>query len=532
MTASPEQRRCRDRLSRRVTGLFGSDGLVRAPVESRVLESSLLLVLVDDLVPAHRARDRLARYLKHTLDTAPPDGVQVAVARAALDGGAAGAAGVDAELDRFGHFTAARKRLMFRTLLAALGAVPWPRVSWDSYAARGEQSWLQVEMTALKAVAAHGRGCPERITDAEWSTLETVACGERIWEGNHLARLMALLALRHHPVLRAAAVRGTEHTVRHLRADGGLPFITGMDVFTTALAGLALTATGQTEHPVLDAAARALAALQHDDGGFGFTRGVLQSDTDDTAYCLEFLRACAPGRYAETVRRAEDFLLAQQNDDGGFPTFAHGVASERTMTAAAVNALAPSLRCRPALTYALRHLTDPDRLALPPESSWSRNTTNAVFRTVLACRAVGSPPGATAPLRERMLGHLTAGRRGDGGYGHGGAEPSDPISTAYAAVALAHMPHGAPGAATALRGAVDFLVAHQRPDGGFTSVPDQAGPRPLLYDAPALADVCVLLGLAHALDCVPSEPGGTPVPGGAGRTPGPGGTGRTPGAAE
>lgn len=500
LAASPQQRNCSDMLSRRVAGLFGDNGLLRAPVESRVLESALLLVLVEDLLPADAARDRLTRYLKHTLDTAPPDGVQLAVARAVLDGGAAGAATAEAELRRFGHFTAERKRLMFHTLLAALGAMGWPRVPWQSYAVDGQQSWLHVEMTALKALAAHGRDCPDQLTGAEWHALETVACGERIWEGNHLARLLALLALRHHPVSRAAAVRGTEYSLRHLRADGGLPFITGMDVFATALAGLALTATGYAGDPVVVGAARALAELQHADGGFGFTRDVLQSDTDDTAYCLEFFRSCDPGRYAEAIRRAEDFLLARQNDDGGFPTFAHGVASEQSMTSAAVNALAPSPRCRKAVAGALRYLTAPDRLSLPPESSWSRNTTNAVFRTVLACRAATptQAPGADA-LREHLLGHLAAAQRSDGGFGHGGSAPSDPISTAYAAIALAHIPPGAPGAPDMLREAVDFLVARQRADGGFTSVPDQAGPRPLLYDAPVLADVCVLLGLGHAL---------------------------------
>ncbi|GAA2090194.1 hypothetical protein GCM10009759_13570 [Kitasatospora saccharophila] len=508
LVGTPAQHRCRDRLSRRVLALLGADGLVRAPVESRVLESSLLLVLVEDLLPAHPARDRLVRHLKHTLDTAPPDALQVAVARSVLDGSPGAAAAAEAELDRFGHFTAGRKRLMFRTLLAELGAVPHPAVRWESYAAPGEQSWLLVEMTALKALAAHGRGRPERVGDGEWALLAAVVREERIWEGNFLARLLALLALRHHPARRAAAARGTEHTLRHLRADGGLPFITGMDVFATALAGLALTAAGHAGHPALAGAARALAELQHRDGGFGFTRGVLQSDTDDTAYCLELLRATDPVRYAGQVRRAEDYLLAQRNEDGGFPTFARGVASERAMTAAAVNALAPAARCRDAVADALHHLTDPARLALPPESSWSRNTTNAAFRTVLALRA--AEPGAAdgtghgtadgvAVLRGRMLDHLLAGQGPDGGYGHDADGPSDPISTAYAAIALAHLPPGSPGAAPALRRAVDHLTGRQRPDGGFTSVPDQAGPRPLLYDAPVLADVCVLLGLGHAL---------------------------------
>ncbi|MFE4605841.1 prenyltransferase, partial [Kitasatospora indigofera] len=60
----PELLRCRDRLARRVAARVGPDGLLRAPCESRVLESALALWLLTAEGAAPRARRRLARYLR------------------------------------------------------------------------------------------------------------------------------------------------------------------------------------------------------------------------------------------------------------------------------------------------------------------------------------------------------------------------------------------------------------------------------------------------------------------------------------
>lgn len=491
----------RDRLARRVLARVGADGLLAAPCESRVLESALLLHLVTGLTPADPARDRLTRYLKHTLDAAPPDPIQRAVARAVLGEVVSGDTGTERALARFAHFTAVRKRTMFQTLLAHLGAAPWPELPLTAYEARGQQSWLGLEMAALRIIAAQGTGRAGALTPHDWAALAPALGTGPVWEANHFARLLALLALRTDPVRRAEVAATVTRVARELRPDGGLPFITGMDVFATATGGLALTAAGYGAHPAVARMGQGLAALQHADGGFGFTRGVRQSDADDTAYAVEFLRATAPTRHAAPLAAAEEYLCGLANDDGGLPTFARGVASEPAMTAGTVNALAPSARCGPTVGAAARFLARDTGNAALHERSWSRNITNAVHRTVLACdslTALAPPPVPRAhldALRSRLLAHLLERRLPDGGWGHEDTGPSDPISTAYATVALAR----APGHAGALASAVAYLAERQRPDGGFDSVPDQAGPRPLLYDAPALADNCVLLAWGHAL---------------------------------
>lgn len=503
-------------LARRVADRVGADGLVTAPCESRVLESALLLALVTGLTPHAPARDWLVQYLKHALDTGAPDPIQVAVARAALGEAVAGDEHAERALGCFAHFTAVRKRLMFQTLLAELGAAPWPEVPLEAYDTGGQQSWLELEMAALKTMTAHGTGRTGGLRERDRAALEPALRPGPVWEGNHLARLLGLLALRREPELRTRVAEAVTRVTAELRPDGGLPFITGMDLFATATAGLALTSAGHGGTERTARMAVALVARQHEDGGFGFTRGVRQSDADDTSYVIEFLRAGAAGTgvhraaSAAAVSAAEDYLARLRNDDGGFPTFARGVASETAMTAGAVNALAPSPRHRRLAEDGVRFLTRPERSAALFERSWSRNITNAVFRTVLACESL--TPGApvelraeASTLRVRLLRHLRDRQQPDGGWGHEDHGPSDPISTAYAVIALSRTPEHA----AQLRAALDYLAREQRPDGGFVSVPDQAGPRPLLYDAPVLADICVLLAWGHALGHVPGKAPGT-----------------------
>lgn len=480
----------RARLARRVLERIGPNGLIPAPGSSRVLESALLLALLtkEDLAPA--AADLTRRYLKHTLDTDPPDALQCAFAHAALGDALTGSTTVRDALASFDHFSTPRKLLTFQTLLTEITDGAHRRdLPADAFDAHGQQAWLQLQMLALKTITA-----PRAATSDDWSRLALALRPGPPWQANHLARLVALLALRKHPTHQPAVREALLRISAEQQPGGGLPFVTGMDVFASAVAGIALTRTRPLD-PRLAATADALAARQNPDGGFGFTVGVTQSDVDDTSYTLEFLRAAAPVRHARTITAAEEYLLAQRNPDGGFPTFVHGAPSEIAMTAGAVNALAPNPARRPDVERAVAFLLEADHLV---ERSWSRNATNALFRVTLALATL--TPSAPAPLRaaaraarQRAIRYLTETQEPDGGWGHEPGDTSDPISTAYATVALAAAPASA---APALHRALGCLLAAQQPDGGYASRTDQAGPRPLLYDVPALADIWVLLALS------------------------------------
>lgn len=495
---SPGLLRCRDQLAHRVLAQIPPTGLVNAHCESRVLESALLLCLLERESLEPGAVGRLRRYLTAQLATAEPDALQAAFARVAL-----GHAGTDGDIVRtalssFDHFTAARKQTTFQTLLAELGAAEFPLDALAASGTPGQQSWLRLEMAAVKVMAAYGTGTQAAVTAADWARLTRAVQPGPVWEGNHLARLLGLFALRHQPGYRARVREALRRIAGELRPDGGLPFVTGMRVFATAIAGIALNRTS-FEGALIARLADAVAAEQHPDGGFGYTVGVAQSDVDDTSYVIEFLRASAPGRHAEVVTAAETYLLRRQNPDGGFPTFALGGPSEVAMTSAAVSALGPNPAHRLVTERAVSFIVEHTRPGSSIERSWSRNATNAIFRATLACdvlspHAPTALRSAAAANRRHLIAHLIETQGADGGWGHD-VDDSDPISTAYAVIALAH----APRHAAALRRALAYLAGRQQPHGGYHSKPDQAGPRPLLYHVPVLADVCVLLAFAHAI---------------------------------
>ena len=189
--------------------------------------------------------------------------------------------------------------------------------------------------------------------------------------------------------------------------------------------------------------------------------------------------------------------------DGGFPTFLPGAASEIAMTAAAVGALSgatvpdrvPAEILRRGVSYVVDHQSRDGTF----ERSWSLCETNAIFRAMAALRRFRAHSGSEAtPALERSIDGVVARSRqylrnaqnADGGWGQINGAASDVLSTSYALIALAHIGDGA-----TLHNGVRYLVACQQPDGGFVSIPDQAGPRPIPFDGPILADLFALLAL-------------------------------------
>lgn len=55
------------------------------------------------------------------------------------------------------------------------------------------------------------------------------------------------------------------------------------------------------------------------------------------------------------------------------------------------------------------------------------------------------------------------------------------------------------GARPAALRAMEFLLNQQRPDGTFSSIPDQVGPRPLPFDFPVLTNIHVISALAMSV---------------------------------
>ncbi|HEX8539816.1 MAG TPA: prenyltransferase/squalene oxidase repeat-containing protein, partial [Cystobacter sp.] len=310
------------------------------------------------------------------------------------------------------------------------------------------------------------------------------------------------LALRHFPQHCLSVQNGISLLVSVQNADGGIPFIAGLEIFCTATAGLALAGAG-AEPALLSRMADYLVGEQKPDGGWAYAEDVHQTDVDDTAYCLEFLRALDPVHHAQAITRAEAYLVKMQGRDGGFPTFVAGSKSEIAMTAGALNALASNHEQYDALiTRGIRYITGHQKADGTFERSWSLSETNAIFRSLLALRLLPESASGLRPAvnqaEQRSLEYLRRSQNADGGWGQRAGDASDSISTSYALIALSHFNEQA-----TLKRGVRYLVRQQQSDGRFLSIPDQAGPRPIAWNVPVLSDIFALLALDHVVAAHP-----------------------------
>lgn len=136
------------------------------------------------------------------------------------------------------------------------------------------------------------------------------------------------------------------------------------------------------------------------------------------------------------------------------------------------------------------------------ERGWSLSETNAAFRALFALRHYPDPraAGMLASIQaatDNALAGLMGSQNIDGGWGQRPGETSDVLSTSYALLASTAVPGDS--TVVMLERGVEYLLARQRPDGGFTSIPDSAGPRPIPHDVPILADAFALLALSHTI---------------------------------
>jgi len=245
------------------------------------------------------------------------------------------------------------------------------------------------------------------------------------------------------------------------------------------------------------------------DGGWCFSDGAHRWPVSDCAgeavSALLALHegAVAPGdRIApERLRRAAEFIMARQNSDGGFSTYERqrGPAwldrlnpsemfgrcmidpSYVECTASSIGALARLRAAAPALDSpaiaraiadGVAYLRRRQRRdgALP--AAWGIHFTYAIFHFTEGLRAAGAPP--TDRALARAADWLIAHQRADGGWGeHWTAARDDryvahpqsqPVMTAWALLALLEI---VGPAHAAVRRGIDWLVEHQREDGGW-----------------------------------------------------------------
>jgi squalene-hopene/tetraprenyl-beta-curcumene cyclase len=281
-------------------------------------------------------------------------------------------------------------------------------------------------------------------------------------------------------------------------------------IWDTALASLAMQEAGDSS--ASDAAMRALdwlqtRQLQGEPGDWQVNRPGLAGggwafqfanshypDLDDTAvvaWAMHQSRDSA--RYADSVRRALDWLVGMQSEDGGFAAFDadntsyhlnmipfadHGALLDpptSDVTARVVTVLARIGRPqdKPALDRALAYL----RKQQEPDGSWfGRWGTNYIYGTWSVLTSLTQAHvGTDDPAVRRAVEWLTRSQNEDGGWGEGndsyaldaheraGADhPSTVYQTAWALLGL--LAAGEARSDVAHRGA-EFLLRTQQPDG-------------------------------------------------------------------
>jgi energy-coupling factor transport system substrate-specific component len=215
------------------------------------------------------------------------------------------------------------------------------------------------------------------------------------YAGDMSRTLLALRAAGQPTGALAAKLEGTQ------RASGS---VIGL-VNQTAFAILALRAAGRpTGHETVRSGADYVLSEQNPDGGWNFGGKGAPSGVDDTAAVVQALVAAGRGSSAQ-VKRAVTWLLGKQAGDGGF-SLTRGTGSNSQSTAWAVQALvaagkdARKVRRKGSRTPIefLRSLQNPDGSIR--YSRTSRQTPVWVTGQVLAALA-GKPMPVKAPKKQR-----------------------------------------------------------------------------------------------------------------------------------
>ncbi|MFJ2624825.1 FAD-binding protein [Streptomyces sp. NPDC087532] len=493
-----------DRLTRHLSLAVSPGGAVTDRCASRVLESALFLALLRAARTHEPQQEQLTLFLRaRRVGADPVDALLIdACLHPAETAGRArrAVAELAGQLNRGtggrGRFKAAMMRAVLHLLCDApmtdddlLPSMPPDRIT----------TYTDVNLLAIRVICARATGHPHMVTGAERNRLvDSLGTGRNrlFWEAGATTHLLALHAVRGfrpgHPVVDDGILRMTLAQNR----DGGLPFLDSQDLWLAAVAGLAFLADDRLR-PLTGRMGEFVASWQAPDGGWPFASAMSQTDLDTTTRCMEFLQASAPERYASRLRRATRYLEAMAGPDGGFPTWVSSDAPDLDMTAGALLALAPTGRHHALLTRSAGFVLDAQRPDGTFERSWTISESSGILRTLNALHAVPQPSASLAArIAEATAGavsHLTAVQNADGGWGRQNNDSSDVLSTAQAVPVLAR--HG--NHACARRG-ISYLLAHQDSDGGFTSVPDQTGPRPLPFDFPVLASLHTLPALLTA----------------------------------
>jgi squalene-hopene/tetraprenyl-beta-curcumene cyclase len=479
----------------------GTGFLFYSPMKGRVLETALVLHILQKYDVDFDWQERLSSYLLDNLTTC--DRFSGTVARAVL---LVSLRGDMAEMRNFGveqlvgelQYAKKRKKALLFTILAEVGAIAIDsvQINPDDFSDEAVHLFSRLYMAALNVIYARRLGSGVDLT-RELTFLERAQGEDGGWEQQALITIFAILALGPE---HASFARGLDFLRGLTREDGSVTFSDNLNLWTTALGALALIKSDQISESVFRRIADYVVAGQHSNGGWAFSEHVAQTETDTSAHCAQMLIQLDARRYAEPIARAHDYFRRLQRPDGGYPTYEVDADSEVTMTANILLVQALSIDYHPEVREPIQNALRFIRARQKPdgtfERSWSLCETYSIFRVNLAlnsCRGLDEELHFS-DIQQKSLDYLLDNQDEDGGWGQKINKPSDALSTAYALLSLALLRRHVPPERIAK--GLKYLLSQQNEDTGeFVSVPDVVGPRPFVFDIPLLSTVFPVMAL-------------------------------------
>jgi len=470
-----------------------ADGAWREPPEARLLENGLICVVAARYAPdlldvCARARafvERAAPQAHHVI----PAAIDAWLRASALAGPEASA--LDLGAAAFSDPVYVHRKLFFGALALALGS-PVAQADRRATVEKLEKvlvslgtshlkAWSSAEIASLYLLLTPGT--PSETTDVALRVLEQVQSPAGSFGDNPLSTAVALAALSEWRPAGLARRRAFEY-LRDVRANDGTWRFSVADVWDTALTRRVFARAAHLMPTVWSKAEAFISAAQNADGGFPYRVGV-ESDTDTTG--MSMLALAGSTHAAETWARAQRYLESRRTADGVWRTWHY--------------------KDDPPAEDAVAHAVLGLKASGAPEELWARASEwlatraqhDVGFRAhwyniqAYAAHEVGLVLGRAHPATRYAARLLVEQQNDDGGWGAAAGSPSTAPATGLStSLLLDYFPVEHP----LIQRAVRYLVDAQTPDGAWVGATDMYAPRPFAVHYPfqthALAAVGVI----------------------------------------
>jgi prenyltransferase beta subunit len=469
------------------------DGGWRGRPEPRILENGVVFLLAQHFVPAlapDTDRARLFVLRSRVQEHHPvPNAIDRWLQSATSQGPETSK--LDVSHPSFGDPVYANRGAFFAAVASALGSpvvgggarpVLLSRLGGILLARRASRlkTWSSAEAAALYLLLT--RGTTGQLSDFALETLAEVQGASGSFGDNPLSTMVALAALSLVRPDGAECRRALEY-MRSLRADDGTWRFCLAEVWDTALLCRAFSKVSHVMPTVWSRAEGFVSAAQNADGGFPYSAGV-ESDTDTTG--MATLALAQSSHAPRASERARQYLIETRTERGVWRTWQY--------------------RDDPPAEDAVAHAVMALRTSGAPPETWERAVEWLAARAdnevgwrahwynirAYAAHEIGMVLGRSHLATRYAARLLVEQQNPDGGWGVGPGLPSTAAATGLATSFLIDyfsVDHAL------VRSAVRYLLDAQRPDGSWGGATDMYAPRPFAVDYPFQTHALAAMGV-------------------------------------